>query len=294
MHQTIDRADRLAAQYRDDGYCVADGALAPAEVSGAHRRGDAALPRGGGEARRRRCRERRRGRHGPLPRHPLPAQALGADAGDARPSAHRRRADPRRSARTSSACSRCSSSRTPASRGRRGIRTRTSSRPATARSARRGSRSTTPPSTTAASGSSPARTARASSGRSASTQNPEYDFAPESFDFPYRDDDAIPVEVTAGSIVFFHGYLLHKSLKNRRTTGFRRALVNHYMSAESLLPWWRPGGPHPADPRPSRHRAGRGHRPLRLQGHRGRQPSLRPAGDRDAGDDLSRRHGMRG
>ena len=25
MHQTIDRADRLAAQYRDEGYCVADG-----------------------------------------------------------------------------------------------------------------------------------------------------------------------------------------------------------------------------------------------------------------------------
>ena len=46
----------------------------------------------------------------------------------------------------------------------------------------------------------------------------------------------------AGSIVFFHGYLLHKSLKNRRTAGFRRALVNHYMSAESLLPWWRPAG----------------------------------------------------
>jgi ectoine hydroxylase-related dioxygenase (phytanoyl-CoA dioxygenase family) len=76
-------------------------------------------------------------------------------------------------------------------------------------------------------------------------QNPEYDFAPESYDFPYGDDDAVPVEVSAGSIVFFHGYLLHKSLRNRRTSGFRRALVNHYMSAESLLPWWRPGGPHP-------------------------------------------------
>ena len=76
-------------------------------------------------------------------------------------------------------------------------------------------------------------------------RNPEYDVTPESFDFPYRDDDAIPVEVTAGSIVFFHGYLLHKSLKNRQATGYRRALVNHYMSAESLLPWWRPGGPIP-------------------------------------------------
>ena len=75
--------------------------------------------------------------------------------------------------------------------------------------------------------------------------DPEYDFAPQSYDFPYRDEEAIPVEVPAGSIVFFHGYLLHKSLRNRRASGFRRALVNHYMSGESLLPWWRPGGPHP-------------------------------------------------
>jgi ectoine hydroxylase-related dioxygenase (phytanoyl-CoA dioxygenase family) len=73
----------------------------------------------------------------------------------------------------------------------------------------------------------------------------EYDSTPESFDFPYRDEDAIPVEVPAGSIVFFHGYLLHKSLKNRRTAGFRRALVNHYMSAESLLPWWWPAAEFP-------------------------------------------------
>ena len=72
--------------------------------------------------------------------------------------------------------------------------------------------------------------------------NPEYDVTPGSVEFPYRDEEAIPVEVPAGSIVFFHGYLLHKSLKNRRSAGFRRALVNHYMSAESLLPWWHPGG----------------------------------------------------
>ena len=75
--------------------------------------------------------------------------------------------------------------------------------------------------------------------------DPEYDSIPQSFDFPYEDRDAVSVEVPAGSIVFFHGYLLHKSLKNRRTSGYRRALVNHYMSAESLLPWWRAGGPIP-------------------------------------------------
>lgn len=47
---------------------------------------------------------------------------------------------------------------------------------------------------------------------------------------------AVPVEVPAGSVVFFNGYLLHKSLKNR-TNGYRRVLVNHYMNAWSLLPW---------------------------------------------------------
>ena len=47
---------------------------------------------------------------------------------------------------------------------------------------------------------------------------------------------AVPVEVPAGSVVFFNGYLLHKSLKNR-SNGFRRVLVNHYMNSWSLLPW---------------------------------------------------------
>ena len=56
-------------------------------------------------------------------------------------------------------------------------------------------------------------------------------------DFPYSDGDAIPVEVEAGSVVLFNGYLLHRSLPNRAKSGYRRALVNHYMSAESLLPW---------------------------------------------------------
>lgn len=67
--------------------------------------------------------------------------------------------------------------------------------------------------------------------------DPEFDFAKSSYDFPYRDEDAVPVEVKAGGVVFFNGYLLHRSLKNRTPSGFRRALVYHYMSAESLLPW---------------------------------------------------------
>ena len=41
----------------------------------------------------------------------------------------------------------------------------------------------------------------------------------------------------AGSAIVFNGYLLHRSLPNRTVGAFRRVLANHYMSAESLLPW---------------------------------------------------------
>lgn len=67
-----------------------------------------------------------------------------------------------------------------------------------------------------------------------------FDCAHESWNFPWHDEDSLPVEVKAGSIVFFNGYLLHRSLPNRSQTDFRRTLVNHYMSAESLLPWTQP------------------------------------------------------
>jgi phytanoyl-CoA hydroxylase len=71
-------------------------------------------------------------------------------------------------------------------------------------------------------------------------ENRSFDCTVESYQFPWRDEDSVPVEVKAGSIVFFNGYLLHRSLPNRATEGFRRSLVNHYMSAESLLPWMLP------------------------------------------------------
>ncbi len=64
-----------------------------------------------------------------------------------------------------------------------------------------------------------------------------FDCTHESHGFPFRDEDAVAVEVKAGSIVFFNGYTLHRSLPNRKESGFRRVLVNHYMSSESLLPW---------------------------------------------------------
>ncbi|MCL4216576.1 MAG: phytanoyl-CoA dioxygenase family protein [Candidatus Hydrogenedentes bacterium] len=65
-------------------------------------------------------------------------------------------------------------------------------------------------------------------------ENDEFDSAEVSHGFD--DSEEVPVEVTAGSVVFFNGYLLHRSKKNRGT-GYRRALVNHYMNAYSLLPW---------------------------------------------------------
>jgi phytanoyl-CoA hydroxylase len=71
-------------------------------------------------------------------------------------------------------------------------------------------------------------------------QNPQFDCEVEAYDFPYRDEDAVAVEVPAGSVVVFNGYLLHMSLPNTGRHGLRRALVNHYMSAESFLPWFPP------------------------------------------------------
>ncbi|MEM7734689.1 MAG: phytanoyl-CoA dioxygenase family protein [Deinococcota bacterium] len=68
-------------------------------------------------------------------------------------------------------------------------------------------------------------------------QDTRFDCTDESIGFPYTDADAIPVEVKAGSIVFFNGYLLHRSFPNRAQSGYRRVLVNHYMNANSLLPW---------------------------------------------------------
>ena len=67
--------------------------------------------------------------------------------------------------------------------------------------------------------------------------DPRFDCSEEARGFPYSNDEAVPVEVKAGSIVFFNGYLLHRSLPNYAESGFRRVLVNHYMSTESLLPW---------------------------------------------------------
>jgi phytanoyl-CoA hydroxylase len=62
----------------------------------------------------------------------------------------------------------------------------------------------------------------------------EFDFAQESFGF--HEAAEIPVEVAAGDVVFFNGYLLHRSRRNR-SDGYRRVLVSHYCNSWSLLPW---------------------------------------------------------
>ena len=74
-------------------------------------------------------------------------------------------------------------------------------------------------------------------------QPDEFDFAQESHGF--SDSTEIPVEVTAGAVVFFNGYLLHRSRKNRGSV-YRRVLVNHYCNAWSLLPWQIREGESPA------------------------------------------------
>jgi phytanoyl-CoA hydroxylase len=62
----------------------------------------------------------------------------------------------------------------------------------------------------------------------------EFDFDNESFGFDL--DAAVPVELKAGSAIFFNGYLLHGSEPNR-SSGTREALTFHYMNAFAPLPW---------------------------------------------------------
>ncbi|QMW24740.1 phytanoyl-CoA dioxygenase family protein [Sandaracinobacteroides saxicola] len=67
--------------------------------------------------------------------------------------------------------------------------------------------------------------------------DPRFDNGQEAHGFPGDREEGVPVPVRAGGVALFNGYTLHRSLDNRAPGGFRRALVNHYMSARSLLPW---------------------------------------------------------
>jgi ectoine hydroxylase-related dioxygenase (phytanoyl-CoA dioxygenase family) len=77
--------------------------------------------------------------------------------------------------------------------------------------------------------------------------DPRFDSSAEAYGYPYDREGGVPVEADAGDVVIFHGYVLHRSLKNTRKTGYRRALVNHVMSAQSLLPWSMGMPPQPRD-----------------------------------------------
>jgi hypothetical protein len=52
----------------------------------------------------------------------------------------------------------------------------------------------------------------------------------------FDETGAVPIEMTAGSVLFFSGYLLHSSHKNR-SDGYRPALTFHYCSATTWLTW---------------------------------------------------------
>lgn len=55
--------------------------------------------------------------------------------------------------------------------------------------------------------------------------------------FPFSEDRAVPLEVDAGTAILFDGHLLHRSARNHRMTGFRRALIGHYSAAGTPSPW---------------------------------------------------------
>lgn len=80
------------------------------------------------------------------------------------------------------------------------------------------------------------------------TQNDSSEYADvDTVDVASYSKDMIPVEVKSGSVVFFNGYTLHSSLRNKTADCFRTALVNHYMSAESMLPWDQDGNLPPTE-----------------------------------------------
>ena len=66
-------------------------------------------------------------------------------------------------------------------------------------------------------------------------ENPDLDRAEEAFGFPQDTHGAVPVELAAGSAVFFDGYLLHGSFPNRTRESFRRSLLFVYCSAQTPL-----------------------------------------------------------
>ncbi|ELS04300.1 protein involved in biosynthesis of mitomycin antibiotics/polyketide fumonisin [Xenococcus sp. PCC 7305] len=63
------------------------------------------------------------------------------------------------------------------------------------------------------------------------------DYDAHQISYGFDTSQAIPLEANSGTAILFNGYLLHQSLKNH-SNSLRRAIVLHYMSSESLLPWF--------------------------------------------------------
>lgn len=70
----------------------------------------------------------------------------------------------------------------------------------------------------------------------------EFDYAPEAYGFDEGAEQR--VDVPAGAALFIHGYLLHRSTRNR-SARTRRVLSFHTMNAWSVLPWLHPAGMDP-------------------------------------------------
>ena len=69
--------------------------------------------------------------------------------------------------------------------------------------------------------------------------------------------EPVPVPVSPGDVVFFHGHLLHRSFPNRTPDRWRRAFVSHYCNARSWVPW-NHGAPFEGDAANNLHILGRG------------------------------------
>lgn len=121
-------------------------------------------------------------------------------------------------------------------------------------------------------------------------ESPELDRAEEIHGFPWPRDALVPVEVPAGSVVFFDGYLIHGSYPNRSAGQTRRALLYVYASAATPVLF------DPASYQPTTEDypdivmvAGRDPYGW-AQRHRHGEPYLRPAGPTVADLELARRN----
>lgn len=54
---------------------------------------------------------------------------------------------------------------------------------------------------------------------------------------PHREDTALALSVPAGAGILYDGYLLHRSLENRRRNGLRRALIGHFTGSAAASRW---------------------------------------------------------